>query len=273
VPNKAAIFAAVASVLATCAGASAQCLHGYATPTAVFDAYRVAIAKKDAATEAHCQVKEIREDAYQSYIGGGYAAAIRPEMAPAVAAAIKKFGAEGVSDEHIKRFKAKYGYDPIKAQAEYEAKMQKTIDDYRKKHPEEPPYSDGELAAVRPLGGPPENLDEGLLRAVVNEKIADKVGFVIAIEEATRNKKIVEQSIGPLKNIKIRGSTATGEATVTLKLNDALPGQPANILTTTSESKFFFRRTEEGWLIGFPVGAEIPPAVAPRPEPAPPAGP
>ncbi|HEX4591321.1 MAG TPA: hypothetical protein VH120_15400 [Gemmataceae bacterium] len=243
--------------------------HRYATPTAVFDAYRVAIAKKDAATEMYCQVKEIREDAYQMFVGGGYAAAIQPEMAPGIAAVIKKFGADGIYDEHTKRFKAKHGYDPVKAQAEYEAKMNKTVEEYRKKHPNDGPHSDGEIASIQPLGGPPNQIDEELLRAVVNAKIADKVGFVIAMQEATRDVKFVERSLGPLKNIRIHGNTATGVATETMKYNDAGPGAPAKIGTTTSESSFFFRKTPEGWLIGYPVGAEIPAPIAPQPVPPP----
>ena len=71
----------------------------YESPAAVFNAYRVALAKKDTATEIYCHVKEIREDAYRYYIGGGYAAAMRLEMAPGIAAALKKFGVDAIDDE------------------------------------------------------------------------------------------------------------------------------------------------------------------------------
>jgi hypothetical protein len=86
----------------------------YATPTAVFDAYRVAIATNDVATEMYCQVKEIREDAYQSYLCMGLAAGVFPASVPGMAAAIKMFGADKVADEYLLLFKAKPPASPRK---------------------------------------------------------------------------------------------------------------------------------------------------------------
>jgi hypothetical protein len=206
----------------------------YSSTQAVFDAYREAVAKNDIRTEFSCWVPEIREVAADYFIGFSLPYANFPEESPKLTAALKKCGADDVMAEYVKQFKAKRGFDPVKAQAEYEAKVKKI---------------EAGTAKYDELGPWPNTLDEELLRKIASERFTDKVGVVIALEDATRDPQRSPTRFGSLRNIRICGNTAFGVATGTNSLHRAEPGQAEKIVSESSEAEFIFRHTKGGWLI------------------------
>jgi hypothetical protein len=235
----------------------------YASPSDVFDAYRQAFERKDARAELSCWVPEIREDAGRYFAITGIAYAMAPdEFDPKTRAVLKKLGADKVVAEYVKQFKAKYGYDPVKFQIDYEAKVKQIK---------------AGLANPNELGQWREVLDEGMLRTIANQLFTDKFAVVLALDDFQSYAGTTRY--GPLKNVRTLPDGATGVAVETTRaeVRDSGgpgPGRQVNA-ASASETQFWFRKTKDGWLIsGGPRGVSEPPKLPapgwpPTPAPAP----
>ena len=232
---------------------AAQAPTVYATPNAVFDAYREAIAKNDTRTVLLCQVPEMRGDAYQAFVSSGMAA-----DKPKVVAVLKKFGTEAIWPQYVKQYKSKHGVDPEKAEVEYDAKLEKALSDYYARHGKNAPYPE---AIVKQLGAEPR--DEQLLRSIANQKIPDSIAFIAELEDAARNADSEPNLLGPLKNLRIKGDTAEAETTQAIYgISSEGAGKPNKRFRQDVPMPINFRKTKAGWLICYanPSPAGVPSA-------------
>src|SRR5205085_2025042 len=124
----------------------------------------------------------------------------RPDK-PEVIAVLKKFGVETsvVEAEYYKQYQAKHGVDLKKLEADYQAKFAKALAEYERKHGRKDPYGAVPEAVTRQVGPPPQHDDQELYRKILNEKVVDKVGFIVAVEVAGRNPGDDPTLYGPLK--------------------------------------------------------------------------
>jgi hypothetical protein len=187
---------------------AADAPKAYASPQAVFDAFRGARAKGDKRTEFYCLTPEGRD----GEVLGAYLVCKLTKDTPKMAAVRKQFGVEeSVVDAEVeKRF--------------------------------------------RGVQQPPWEAVMDVCRRVVNEKVTDKVGFVVAMDEARGRPDYDRARIGPLKGVRVQDDTAIGQAAVSTYHLSRKPGmQKDEKVWTTEDEPFRFRRTKDGWLID-PLG-------------------
>jgi hypothetical protein len=124
-------------------------------------------------------------------------------------------------------------------------------------------------AAIRSIGRRPDQVDETLMRRVVNDAIVNKFEFGVAIAEAARRPTDRRASYGPLRKVVITGDKATGSAEDKINaigpLNGPKPVQRDYVPGFDTDSGFQFRKTNEGWLISGFGGGDT---AEPRPNPA-----
>jgi hypothetical protein len=222
----------------------------YSSPNAVFDAYREACAKGDTRTTFLCLTPELRdEEVFEAY----FACNLKDDS-PKVVAVLKKFGVEisVVDAEFYRLYKAKYGADPKKLRADWDDKLAKALAAYAKKHREKPLTPDSYTipeSVAKEVGPPPQDDDPELLRKILKEKVTDKLAFVVEAVAATRSADAHPSRIGSLKNVRVQGDVATGQAAETTYGYHKGPREPAKKVANSSDSTFRFRKTKDGWLI------------------------
>jgi hypothetical protein len=232
----------------------------YPSPEAAFEAYREAIAKGDARTEYFCQVPELRGDTYQAYATGVGFAGHKPE----VIAVVKKFAVEWatIAAEYDKRHKQKYGSSFDKLTQDYVAKRDKALAEYEKIHGKNK-FPVIPEAVVKQVGPGPQ-MDQELLRKLINEKISDKDEFIVAMDLATQDPKKPRDPPGPLKNLRVKGDMAVGTTYSIVRGERTEAGQPTKQFADKFEFTIRFRKTNDGWLV---AGEEPPAPLVPRPPP------
>jgi hypothetical protein len=141
-----------------------------------------------------------------------------------VVTVLKNYGAETsvIEAEYYKLYQAKHGIDLRKLEADYDA---------------------------RRVGPPPQHDDQELYRRILKEKVADRVGFIVAAEGATLNPRPGPRQIGPLKNVRLREDTAIGDASETISDRGDGLGQSRRRGPIVIEDTFRFRKTKDGWFI------------------------
>lgn len=178
----------------------------YSSPAVAFDAYRGAIARNDVATEVACLTPEFQEEQAYFFLRSTWIGfVIYPNTMPKLTATLKKSNGDAMLAQYIDEFKRKHGYDPAKAQANYERKA-KLI--------QAGPAKPNELGQWR------EILDEKLLRKAVHDRITDKAAVVVAFHEVDRGADGFPLRYGPLRNIRLRGENATGLSTSTTEIKE-----------------------------------------------------
>jgi hypothetical protein len=218
----------------------------FATPQAVFDAYRTG----DRRTAFFCLTPEFRDSAvFEAY----FACHTRPATQE-VLAVLKRFGADdaAVHAEYCKRYKEKHGVDIAKVEAEYEAKMAEAFAEYVQKNKIRP--GDGAVAvpeSVLEKAGPRPPQDAALARQALIDTVVDKAGFVVAVGQALGQPDGRPGQLGPLKGVQVKGDRATDQAAVTVYHLEARPGTAERKVGQRVDTTFHFRKTKDGWLIEF----------------------
>jgi hypothetical protein len=240
----------------------------YDSPQAVFESYRQAIAKGDVRTQVLCHAREIREDAYQMLTEALLSAACAPRHEPKVTAVLKKFKLDmtAIEAEYTKQYKAKHGVDPETVQAEYKKKFEHALSEYLKAHPKENRDSPLPWEEATKRAGPwPEQVDEAIMRKIVDAAVPDKTGFAIAVQEALTDPSETRDKPGQLTNVRITGDHATGESESTSYHIENTDGRSDRKVIDRFKRNYQFRKTSEGWLISGFGGGD---AATPRPNPA-----
>jgi hypothetical protein len=121
---------------------------------------------------------------------------------------------------------------------------------------------------IKEVGLGPQ-VDQELLRKVVDDRIIKKDEFVIAMNYATQDPKKPRDPPGPLKNLRINGEKAIGTTYDIIRGESAEAGQPSKPFAQKVEYNIVFRKTAEGWLY---AGPEPTPPLLPGQAPPPPLG-
>ncbi len=195
----------------------------YASPTAVFDAYREARAKRDARTIFSLSTPQVQSDTvFESLFScmerqGADAITGRRSEAEEIGRIVGKyFDDQAAVDEYNKQYKKKHGTDP-----------------------RTPPHNDQ------------------LWYDAVTAHVKDKAGFVEAVakhfEESTakRHEENPISPLGDLEHLVVQGDTATGSAKETILRRIASGESPpkAGGPPSTHDKPFKFRRVNGGWLL------------------------
>lgn len=182
---------------------------------------------------------------------------------------VKRFGVEPalIEAEYDKRHNHKYGTSFDKLTKEYVAKRDKALAEYEKVHGKDQ-YGAIPEAVVKEVGLGPQ-VDQEILRRLINEKIVDKDEFIIAMDTATQDPKKPRDPPGPLKNLRINGEAAVGTTYDIIRGESAEAGQPSKPFAHKFEHSIRFRKAKDGWL----VAGEEPPAPLVPGQPPPPVTP
>jgi hypothetical protein len=211
----------------------------YPSPTAVFDAYRKALAKGDLRMAQLCLTPELIDDEVEE-------ALFLCEMRHLVAVRTKYLGeTDAVEAEYRERHMAKFGVDPKAVKDEYNVKLTAAWEEYHRKHAMEEPFGPVPQAVIEQVGLQPRIYDSDLVRTVVLGRIADKVGFVAAVCETLYGPS---SYIGALRKVRMREDTAVGEATET-SYGIGANGLPDRAVERTTANTIHFQKTKYGWLI------------------------
>lgn len=224
---------------------------GYASPGAVFEAYRVAHEKQDYRTVFFCLTPESQELAvFETYF-----AANMHLNNPKMVAVLKQYGVEekGIEGEYYKRYWDKHGIDLAKVIADQEKAREKA-----KKSPEKQKNAPTQGIAVRLVPAPegePGNArpslpptDQDLLQKALLARIADRAGFVAAVEKVLANKE-GHPGFSKLENLTIQGDTATGCANTIIDHWEAEQGKPEKKVGDVVKVTFHFRKWKGSWFI------------------------
>jgi hypothetical protein len=219
----------------------------YASPNAVFDVYRNAIAKRDTRAEMLCLTAEMRADLAFHTLAG-----CADVESPQIDAVLRKHNAnQGIIDaEYYKEYQAKHGVDLRKQQAEYEARLAKAWEEYDRKQGKQSSGGPVPSAVLQQAGPPPPPplSDERLIRKIVDEKIINKVEFVVDVRNALQRSENEVLHYSVLKNVSVQGDTAFGMTTVSIHDYGGAGKAGKNVIDTV-EYTFDFRKTSDGWLI------------------------
>jgi hypothetical protein len=189
----------------------------YASPTAVFEAYREARGSRDTRTCFSCLTPVMQDEVvFQTF----FECAERNSKEDQ--ALIKsQIDLSAANDDYEKRYKVKHGIDLPKVRAGHE---------------NDPKFV------------PPAN-DDGLLRDAVAAHVKDIPGFVEAAAKLSKERPV--SPLGDLRDLVVQGDTATGHAKVTIVPNVAggeTPVKPGES-PAVYDRPFKFRRVDGGWLI------------------------
>jgi hypothetical protein len=253
-------LADVSAVFAADAKPAPQAAKVYSSPQEVFDAWRAAIKKKDWRTVFFSGTASARNgDVYAAYVE------CCTKGDPKEVAVLKKFGIDDASgrilSEYYRRYKDKHGVDIGKLTADREAKRDKLVAEYFKKHPPADGQRENPDIAVpgptidEPQLGPPLPADDPeLLRNVVVDAISDKAGFFAAAHDVLDSDQPSNPRVGPLEQIKIKGDSAEGVATLTSFIESESVSESGVQCKTVhrydSKERFHFTKTADGWLRG-----------------------
>jgi hypothetical protein len=190
----------------------------YASPTAVFDAYREAREKRDWRKCFSLLTLEAQNDAlFESFFACGM------HDSKESRAILKKYGLDdaAVGDALRKKYKEKYGIDIDTAEG---------------------------AASVALLG----DSDRDLLVDVVAAHVKDRAGFFEA-----ENNPFVEATVSPfgdLEQLVVHDDTATGRAATSSFHDETPPGEATRKVEDKIYKTFYFRRVNGGWLLDLRFG-------------------
>ena len=214
----------------------------YASPEAVFQAYRQGLAKNDARIWYFCLVPTLRDE---QVIESLFACGIH--MAPDDPVR-KKFGLDDASlgSEYNKRYEKKYGVNPSKVHEEYYQKLQKAQEEFVRRHGNSIDKALITQEAIKQIGPMPQLHDQGLYRLIVLEKVTDKIGFVAAVEAALRTPGHDPIKFSPIRNVRIVGDSASGQTTGVHYGLRREPGGPEKKMEYRYDQTVQFRKTKDG---------------------------
>ena len=195
----------------------------YASPTAVFDAYRKARDKHAARMVFSLLTPQAQSDAvFETFFACAEQGS--QEMGPIVP---KYVDLATLGDDYEKQYKKKHGVDLAKLQAE---------------HKNDPTFV-------------PPSQDEQLWRDVVAAHIKDKAGFYEAVakhfdeRDAKRHEEKPVSPLGDLEQVVVQDDTATGHAATLGFHYETPPGKPTQKVEDRIDKTFKFRRINGGWLM------------------------
>ncbi|REK19457.1 MAG: hypothetical protein DWQ37_01275 [Planctomycetota bacterium] len=215
----------------------------YASPNAVFDAYRHAYNNQDWRSLYFLCTRELQQElvfeaAFKCYeVGDADSATRRIE---------EKFGASeaDLTKKYYESYKRKHGHGDVidkylaKAIPHLEAKAGSGVET------DESQFSE-EAAAVKALPA-----DKELQIQAVYDATKDKVGYFAAVQEMVQSGR-KPNVIGDLKELVVDGDTATGHATILKR-----PGPRESKQTdSTYDKRFKFRQLNGGWLVDLPYSS------------------
>jgi hypothetical protein len=197
----------------------------YASPIAVFDAYRKARDKRDSRVVFSLLTPEAQNDAvFESFFACMEQGS--KEMGPNISQYVG-IGIATLEDDYEKQYKEKHGIDLAKVRAGHE---------------NDPKFV------------PPPH-DEQLWRNAVASHVKDKAGFCEAVAKhfderaANRHEENPVWPLGDLEHLVVQGDTATGSAKETILPRGGesplKPGQSPPIY----QKPFKFRQVNGGWLL------------------------
>jgi hypothetical protein len=221
----------------------AEAQKGYASPKAVFDAYREARAKREARAVFSVLTPQTQSAAVFEAIfscmerQGTDAIRGRRSEAKEIGLIVEKyFDYPAAVDDYQKQYKKKHGIDLAKFRAKAEAETEKNPN------------------AV--IAEPPR--DDQLWYDAVTAHVKDKAGFYVAVKKHFQERDAKHHindpvwPLGDLEQLVVQGDTATGRAKETIlpraDESPLKPGQKPPIY----ERPFKFRRINGGWLIDSP---------------------
>ena len=186
----------------------------YATPAAVFDAYREARRKKEWRKCFDCltpdaQKSMVFELVFQCGLGGS-------ERAPLI---VKEFVDDKLQSDFDKKFKEKFGMD----HATFREKLR----------------SDPNVAAQ-------ETSEHQLLCDVVAAHVRDRAGFFEAVSNLFDQG---DEPLGELKQIMVDGDTASGQTESMMQHLSSSGDGVYKVVRSRYDKTFQFRKVNGGWLI------------------------
>jgi hypothetical protein len=190
----------------------------YATPTAVFDAYREARRKREWRKCFDCLTPDSQKDQmFEIYFACGMSSSNE------VAAMCKKYigERETFNDDYERRYKEKHGV---------------SIEDVRAKEQTEKPR------------GPTATSDRDLIVEVLNAHIQDKAGFYEAAANLL-NQGDNYEPLGELKQLTVEGDTASGQAESMMQHLSSSGDGVEKVVRSRHDKTFHFRQVNGGWLI------------------------
>jgi hypothetical protein len=200
------LFALTALYLAS---ADDKAPNRYASPAAVFDAFRKARAKKDMRSVFPLLTPEAQDHCVaESFFSCMEAGSKRTgDVVP------KFVDGAALTDDYDKAYKKKHDVATAKREQ-------------RKNPTSAPPPHDGQL-----------------WNEVVVAHVKDKVGFCEAVEKLFGNNPV--EPLGDLEQVAVDGDTATGKAKLTL---GPLPGELPRAVDKI-DTTYRFRKIDGGWLL------------------------
>lgn len=193
----------------------------YASPKAVFDAYREVHARRDYRMCFSLLSLERQDDAvFEAF----FACAMHPQKTNAI---LKRYGVDEatLTSDLRREYEAKHGVEPA---------GDKALDD----------DLDKEYEAAH--GVPPASRRD-VMCDVLRRRIKDKAGFY----EAAVNLLVDHppSPIGDLEQVTVKDDTATGRATVSNFHCESPPNEAPRRVEDRLDKTFRFRKVNDGWLL------------------------
>jgi hypothetical protein len=190
----------------------------FRNPQEVFDAFRLAHAKRDWRTVLSCFTPRAKEDAiFEVYFNCNIL----------------------LHDPRVRTLLAKHNIQPERVDAEYLQRHQK------KQKEERATLTQGVAPQVASQVKRP---DRELLKVIVNEQVVDADEFFESASDIIFKERLIPE-IGGLTCVSVSSNSACGDASKTVFHLETRAGQPEQVVAQKLEVEYAFCKVRGGWLI------------------------